>query len=120
MQGILVLAHGSRAKETEQTLESIVGMVREKLPEYVIKAAFMEFGSPNIAAGLSALMDMGCTEVAVMPYFLFNGIHIKEDIPQEIAAFTAKHPALNVKLGRTLGTDARLADLLADRIRESI
>ncbi len=120
MKGILILAHGSRAKETEATLEAVVAMVHKQLPNQPVQLAYMEFGSPSLPQGLSLLVEKGCDEIAIAPYFLFDGIHIREDIPGEIKAFSQSHPNIQISLGKTLGADPRLAEILVDRIRESV
>ena len=118
--GVLILAHGSRQPSTEETLERIAALVREKLPGTAIETAFMQFSEKNIAAGLTALIERGADEIAVVPYFLFDGVHIHEDIPAELAAFIQKNPGVKITLGKTLGADERLAEILADRVREAI
>lgn len=120
MKGVLVLAHGSRRKETEQTLETVVQGARELLPGTKVRIAYMEFSERTIAAGLQALVEEGATEIAAVPYFLFEGVHIHEDIPQELTAFSAQHPGITVTLGKTLGADPRLSAILADRVRECL
>ena len=120
MKGILVLAHGSRKNETEETMEKIVGFVREELETELIEIGYMEFRSVNLESGLLNLIEKGANDIKVVPYFLFEGMHIKEDIPTEIAAFKKKHPDIAVTLGKTLGVDKRIANVLADRIREAI
>lgn len=117
MKGVLILAHGSRQKSTERTLEQVVDMVRQQLPRTLIELGYMEFSGKNIAAGLAALQRQGADEIVVAPYFLFDGIHIREDIPGEIAAFQQDHPGVRVCLGETLGADPRMAQILADRVR---
>ena len=116
MSGVLLVAHGSRAPETVQTMEKIAEMTRRLLPEKRIQVAYMEFQEVNIEKGLLMLMAEGVTSVKVLPYFLFDGIHIKEDIPKELAAFGAAHPQMEITLGKTLGTDERLAQIVAERI----
>ncbi len=120
MTGVLVLAHGSRNNETEATLERIVAYAREDLGIAHIEPAYMEFREVNLEKGLLKLVNQGITQITVVPYFLFEGIHIKEDIPQEIEAFREKYPHVTVSFGKTLGTDKRLAQVLADRIREAM
>ena len=115
--GVLVIAHGSRAKQTELTLKSVVDRVREMLPNEVIEIAYMEFGEVNIHAGLSKLVAMGETDIKAVPYFLFSGIHIKEDIPNEIAEFLKENEGITVTLAQTLGDDYRLSEILCDRIK---
>lgn len=116
MNGVLILAHGSRAKKTQDTLDAVVSMVRSKLPDQLIEVAYMEFCDVNIEKGLTMLIEKGIKNIKVVPYFLFEGIHIKEDIPTEIAAFLANHKDITVTMGETLGVDERLADILVDRI----
>lgn len=116
MDGVLLLAHGSRAADAERMMEAVAAMVRHCLPELTIQTAYMQFCDVNIEKGLLTLMEKGVTNVKVIPYFLFDGIHIREDIPNELAAFQKAHPGLSITLGKTLGADSRLADIVADRI----
>lgn len=115
-EGILVLAHGSRAKETQNTLNAIVDMVKKKLPDRIIEIGYMEFSDINIEKGLKLLVEKGVGDIKVIPYFLFEGIHIKEDIPNEIAEFQKEHKDIRITILDTLGVDERLADILVDRI----
>lgn len=117
-QGILILAHGSRQKETEETLQAVVSLLKGKLPEMEIETAFLQFSERNLEYGLNALMKKGIEEIKVIPYFLFEGVHLKEDIPKEIEDFLKDHPNMKITLGRTLGADQRLAEILKDRILE--
>jgi len=118
MKGVLVIAHGSRAKETEATLEAVLTIVKTKKPETVIECAFMEFSDRTIEKGLSALVAGGVTEIMIVPYFLFMGIHMKEDIPDMVAACAANYPGVVITMGEPLGADERLADILIDRITQ--
>ncbi|MEM1483779.1 CbiX/SirB N-terminal domain-containing protein [Oscillospiraceae bacterium PP1C4] len=118
MTGVLIVAHGSRIDKTEKTMETIRSYVQQELGVEHIIEAYMEFRSTNIEAGLLKLMEQGVDDIKVVPYFLFEGIHIREDIPTEIAAFQEKHPEVKIQFGNTLGADRRLAEVLADRVRE--
>jgi sirohydrochlorin ferrochelatase len=118
--GVLVLAHGSRKNDTEITMEKIVEYVREELRIELIVAAYMEFRAVSMESGFLELMEKGVNDIKVVPYFLFEGVHIREDIPQAIAAFRENHPEVQITLGKTLGTDRRLANVLADRVREAL
>lgn len=120
MTGILIVAHGSRERDTDRTLERLREMVEEKFPGITVAEAYMEFRPLNIEAGLLALAEQGIDDIKVIPYFLFEGIHIKEDIPQEIEKFCNKHPGIRVTLGKTLGVDSRLAEVVSDRISEML
>lgn len=115
MNGVLIIAHGSREKQTEETFQKVVSMVKDKV-NIPLEIAYMEFSPKNIEAGLNSLVSQGVTEIKAVPYFLFSGIHIRDDIPGEINAFLQKNKDVKVTMGETLGADTRIADVLADRI----
>ena len=116
IKGVLVIAHGSRAKETETTLETVLSMVKAKIPETIIEYAFMEFSERTVEKGISALAARAVKEIKIVPYFLFMGIHMKKDIPEMVKACAANYPGITIDMGEPLGVDERLADILVDRI----
>jgi sirohydrochlorin ferrochelatase len=118
MKGILILAHGSREKETENTFHKIFDMVKDRFPNMPIEMAYMQFCDATIEKGLDKLIEKGATEIKIVPYFLFDGVHIREDIPAAIKNYLGKRQEIKVTLAGTLGADERLADILADRINE--
>jgi sirohydrochlorin cobaltochelatase len=120
MKGVLILAHGSREKTTEDTLTTIIDKLKHELPDCIIEPAYLQFSEKNLAAGLDALVARGITDIKVIPYFLFSGVHIREDIPREINEYLADKRNISVTLGKTLGADERLAMVLADRVREAL
>ena len=117
MKGILVIAQGSRAKETEATLEAVLSMAKSKLPAIAMECAFMEFSDKTVEKGVFALAAKGVTEIKVVPYFLFMGIHLKEDIPNLVSECAASFPGIKITMGEPLGVDERLAEILVDRIK---
>ena len=128
MKGVLILAHGSKRKETEERLGAVTDMLKSELQAYgmcgeggiaEIETAFLQFSERDLHNGLSTLAKSGADEILVIPYFLFDGTHIKEDIPNEISAFTEQNPDVRVRLCGTLGADKRLAMILKDRIVEA-
>ena len=120
MKGVLILAHGSRVPETKKTIESVAEQVRAGLPGVPVQIAYMEFCQDNIRGGIEMLAAQGVDEILAAPYFLFEGIHIHEDIPREIEQILRDFPGVTLRMGRTLGADPRLAAILLDRIHEML
>ena len=119
MAGILIIAHGSRKKETEIAMAKIVDMVKQELPDYeAIDYTFLQFAKQNFEKTLLEFVNKGIDDIKVIPYFLFDGVHTKEDIPKLIKDFTKKYPNVKVTLGRNLGEDTRLAQIVVDRVKE--
>jgi Uncharacterized conserved protein len=120
MTGILLLAHGSREGDTEKTMTQITKYVKEVLKDYVIEEAYLQFRDKNLEKGLLSLIMHGCNDIRVVPYFLFEGVHIKEDIPAEINEFKQHYPNVKIKMGKTLGADKRLAEIIIDRVNQAV
>lgn len=119
MQGILILAHGSREKSTENTLQQVVNMLKERVSNCVIETAYLQFSEINLEIGLDKLTAQGIKEIKVIPYFLFDGVHIREDIPAELEEYRKNNSDIKVSIGKTLGAHHKLAEILAERVIEN-
>lgn len=116
MNGVLILAHGSRRQETERTLESLTHKVKAKTGEQLIYSAYLQFSEQNLEVGVEHLIKNGADKIKVIPMFIFDGIHVTQDIPEELEAIRAKHPGIEIRMSSHLGDDDRLADIIIDRI----
>ncbi len=119
MKGILILAHGSKNnKDSIDILNKIIDMVKKDKKDLIIEGAFISFFKMNIETGIKSLIDKGVDDIYVIPYFLFEGTHVKKNIPDKINNILKAYPEVTVKIGKTLGTDPRLSKILIDRIDE--
>lgn len=122
-KGIVILAHGSRAIawEANQLLLKIVEMFKAKTGNENVKPAYMnsKSGGPGLEEAVGKLVTEGFTEIIVAPWFLTNGLHIMEDIPETIGVLEAKYPQVKITLAQVLGADERIVDILIDRIEEA-
>lgn len=120
MTGILLLAHGSREGDTEQTMRQITEYVKIALQNDMVEEAYLQFREKNLEQGLLSLIGRGADAIKIIPYFLFEGVHIKEDIPAELREFGSRYPNISITMGKTLGADKRLAEIVIDRVKELI
>lgn len=119
-KGVVIAAHGSRRVETEKTLDQITAQVQELTGVKNIELGFMEFSERTIDGALDKIAQAGCDEILVLPYFLFSGVHIFEDIPELLESWKAAHPNVEVTFGHTLGDDPRIASVVADQINDYV
>ena len=68
MKGIMVLAHGSRVKETTDTIEKIVKLAKDNIEDkdMPIEIAYMELCQPDIPTVVKKLVDMGVDEIKLV------------------------------------------------------
>ena len=117
---LLIVGHGSRSKEAQETFDSVVKMVQEKSGNdfYKVAGAHMELAKPSIEEKVELLFEQDISRFLIVPYFLYQGIHIKEDIPELLEKLKKKYPKIEFRLGRPIGKEPLLADLLISRGKE--
>jgi len=114
--GMIVLGHGSRRKEVALQFTAMVGRVASRIAGAQVLPAFFSLGEPTLADQVRELVERGCTRIVVMQYFLYNGVHIEQDIPQMIAALREEFPGVEFVIQPTLQDDPALERLLVDRL----
>ena len=115
MNGILILAHGSKIQETEAIVDSLVRKVKERTGEKLVYPAYLQFSEQNLEKGIRQLIDKGADSIKVVPMFIFDGVHVTQDIPGELEEVKSKYPRIKIEMSRHIGDDDRLADIIADR-----
>lgn len=102
---LLIVAHGSRRQASNDEVRALARQLRTANHPYVgeVEVAFLELAEPSIADGLAACVGKGAREIVVFPYFLAAGTHVAVDIPEEIEAFSARHPEVQITLTPHLG-----------------
>lgn len=115
---LIVLGHGSRNPAATAQFNELVEQVRVRRDELVL-TAFMELAEPSLAVAVGKAVRAGADAIVVQPCFLFDGMHIRRDIPEMLAGFAAEHPDVAFSVGRPIGVDTRIADILLERAGEA-
>ena len=115
MLGLLLIDHGSRRVQSNLQLEDIAERVRRLRPEATVVAAHMEIAAPDLATAFATLVKTGATHIVILPYFLSDGRHLSQDIPQLATAAALAHPGITYAIGGALGPHDALAALLLER-----
>jgi sirohydrochlorin cobaltochelatase len=115
---LIVLGHGSRNPAATEQFHDLIAQLRERRGEPVYPA-FMELAEPSLAHAVAEAVSAGADEIVVQPCFLFDGNHIRRDIPELLAGLAAEHAAVAFRFGRPIGADARVADILLERAEEA-
>jgi len=113
MKGILVVGHGSRSKEAFEVFNKVLDNFRLKVEDNV-EGCFMELCSPNIPDTIEVMYKNGIRDIIVVPYFLFLGIHMKEDVPGILKEIKTKYGDLKISMAKPIGYNNIIADILKD------
>ncbi|MDI6716332.1 MAG: precorrin-8X methylmutase [Actinomycetota bacterium] len=118
--GYIVLGHGSKVKETVDILKNITMSLAERLGLKNISYATLQFNKPSLPEAIEAFTRNNVTNIVILPLFLVNGNHMREDIPGIIKDELVKYPSVNIRLLDHIGDDSRITDILADKIMSSL
>lgn len=118
-QAVIILGHGSKSNDAIEDFDFIVQATREALNNEGVYGAHMELAEPsleNLVKKISNNRDVN--KLAIVPYFLFNGNHIKKDIPAKIEKLKEQFPHIQFKLASPIGKELLMVDLLKKKVGE--
>jgi sirohydrochlorin ferrochelatase len=117
---ILLMAHGSRIPEANDAVRAIAAMVKEMTGYEIVEVSFREQHLPNIQQGIDTCVSKGAERILLIPYFLYMGAHVQEDLPEELAEARLRHPGVEMSMGKHLGAHRKLAEIVVERIAEGL
>ncbi|MCT2536503.1 sirohydrochlorin chelatase [Aquibacillus koreensis] len=120
MDAIVYVGHGSRAEARNKEFIQFMDMVYPQIPVDVQTYAFLELAEPSITDAVTDCIRKGATRVTVVPILLLSGIHVVEDIPNEIAEICSQYPNIDIDQVGPLGADEVVVNVLKARLDEAI
>lgn len=117
---ILLMAHGSRISEANDAVREIASMVKQMAGHDIVEVSYREMHLPSIQQGIDACVAQGADKVLLLPYFLFIGAHVQEDLPEEMAQARERYPDVEFAMGTHLGVHRKLAEVVVERIAEGL
>ncbi|TAN61038.1 cobalamin biosynthesis protein CbiX, partial [bacterium] len=80
----------------------------------------LQLANPDLCQSLEKLAKAGCRRIIIIPFFLFVGNHVSRDIPEIIEREKKRYPDIRFIYAENLGADSRIADIVADKIKENM
>ena len=109
----MLVAHGSRDPEWSRPFERIAQALATRLPAVSIGLAYLEHG-PSLEEALGALVAKGTASIRIVPVFLGQGAHVKEDLPRMVAALG--RPGVQMVLEKSIGEQPQVVEAIAAAI----
>jgi sirohydrochlorin cobaltochelatase len=115
MKGILLIGHGSRSQDAQKVFNRIIEELGKKL-QLEVQGCSMEISAPFIPETIEKMVQRGVRHITVLPYFLYSGIHIKEDIPEILTEMKERYKDIEIIMAEPLGYHDTLIDILVERL----
>ena len=118
LAALLLMAHGTPLPAANAPLAQIAGRLGEASKYFRVTVSYLDCNEPTIPTAIDSLAAQGAARIVALPYFLHKGRHVQDDLPRLLAEARQRHPRLEVVEAAELGYDLRLAELIAERIRD--
>ena len=114
MKSLLIVAHGSRRKESNDEIFELTEKIKAKLGESFgyVSCAFLEISSPSISEGIDQCVQKNSSEILVLPYFLSTGRHVADDIPGIVNEAKAQNNNVKIMLLPYFGSNPAVEKIL--------
>lgn len=113
--GIVLCAHGSRDPEWARPFEQLAATLARTTHQPVL-LAYLELMRPPLDEAISLLVAKGATSIRVVPVFLGQGGHVKEDLPRLVERARRSHPKIAIALEPPIGEQSAVIDAIAAAI----
>jgi sirohydrochlorin cobaltochelatase len=113
---LVIAGHGTRDAEGSAAAFALVERVRELLPGVRVEIGFVELTAPSIDEALETVLADGADKAVVVPLMIGTGTHVRQDIPEAIAAGRREHLGATVIYTRHLGAPDGLIAAVDQRI----
>jgi len=113
--GLVLFAHGARDRRWAEPFERIKAKVRARAPEVPVELAYLELMTPDLATAVATLISSGCGAVRVVPIFLGQGGHVRNDLPRLVRTISGSHPGVSINVVAPVGEHDAVLDCIAER-----
>lgn len=112
MTTLVACSHGTDSPAGRCTVEALVDLVRQRMPDSRVVQAFVDVQEPTVLDVID--QERVLDDVVVVPLLLSVGFHTAVDIADAV------RPHDNVRQGEPLGTHPLIAQVLATRLRAAV
>jgi sirohydrochlorin cobaltochelatase len=111
---IILFAHGARDPEWAAPFQRIAARLREARPNLPVQLAFLELMQPALADAVAGMAADGITRITLVPLFLAQGSHLKEDLPRLLDDVRRRYPSVTIDVTQAIGDSEVLTATIAD------
>ena len=110
---LILFAHGARDPEWANPMRRVRAAVLQRNPSLCVELAFLEFMSPNLGDCARALVEEGYEAISVVPMFIAQGGHLKNDVPVLMDELRNAHPDIRFVLSPPVGEAEAIVQAMA-------
>jgi sirohydrochlorin cobaltochelatase len=113
--GVVLLGRGSSDRHANGEMAKMARWLMEESEHELVDVAFTGITHPRLEKVVQRQQLLGMTQVAVLPYYLFNGTLI-ERIKRQVGHLKTQYPTLRFALTDYFGFEPEVFELLDERV----
>ncbi|MEO8741296.1 MAG: CbiX/SirB N-terminal domain-containing protein [Casimicrobiaceae bacterium] len=111
--GLVLFAHGARDPRWSEPFERLRRKVESARPGITVRLAYLELMTPDLTSAVAELVGAGCASMRIVPVFLGQGGHVRQDLPALVQSVSAMHPEIAIDLVQAVGENDAVLDGIA-------
>jgi sirohydrochlorin cobaltochelatase len=115
---IILFAHGAREPEWALPFERLRDRLRASGMR--VELAYLSTMSPSLEEAARVLAREGARSVTIVPLFLAQGGHLKQDLPKMIDDIRSLHPKMPFAVTPALGDAPEMLDAMESWVRRAV
>ena len=119
-QALILLAHGSKDPLWQKPFVELLSSLKSDLGENKVYLAYMDFIPPSLSESASKAVKAGGSSLLVLPLFMSDGGHVKNDIPKLVEELEKEFPNVDIKLLSAIGEHSKVKEVFQDVIKEHL
>jgi sirohydrochlorin cobaltochelatase len=112
-RGIVLFAHGARDPDWALPVNRLAELVASRDHGVSVAAAYLEHMPPPLEDAVASMVQSGVADITVVPVFIAQGGHLKQDLPRIVDAIRDTHPNLVIRLAPPMGESSAVLEAMA-------
>jgi len=117
---IILFAHGARDPEWAAPFGIIQRQLQAARPEVQVELAFQDFMTPTLDAAVAQAAARGAKRAVLVPLFMAQGGHLKQDLPLLVGKIREQHPQLELQLMPAIGDVPEILQAITDWVLRGV
>jgi sirohydrochlorin cobaltochelatase len=110
---LILFAHGARDPEWAVPVRRLQAKVVALRPDLEVEIAFLELTAPLLPEAIESLAARRYRRIAIVPVFLAQGGHLKQDVPRLLETMKVRFPGVTFDLWPALGDADPILDAIS-------
>jgi sirohydrochlorin ferrochelatase len=113
---VIILGHGSRRKNADETVKRVAIEVRETGGYDIVEHAFLQYERPTPQDALDQCVKQQAEKIVIVPFFMQSGSHVSRDIPELAEQARKQHSNIDIVVTDCVGAHPLIAKIVTDLV----